>query len=346
MSVELAGEVNEKGFIPPWMAIFMVIGALILALIFFASFNSEQTSAHATQTASFQVTPAAPSGEGDTDGDGLINSDEIKLGTDPLKADTDGDGLSDGDEVNTYRTDPLVPDTDKDGLSDGDEVLKYKTSPLNLDTDGDGINDGDEISRRTDPLNPDTDKDGLSDGVEVKLGTDPLQQDTDKDGLLDGQENQTCPSSLTPDSDSDGIIDGSDLDPCNPDNPSLTATAVNAVPTQLPPVTVIAPTTIPTAIPVPTNTVVIPPTNTAVVPPAPTPIFPALQGIMLFGSNRDGNPEIYAMNLGNQSILRLTNNSAVDASRPSHLIQCVSHTSQIRMAIMKFTSRVRTVDRL
>src|SRR5258706_6325024 len=244
MSVELPGEANEKGFIPPWLAVFLVIGALILGLLgllFLASFNSVQTSARATQTASFELTQAVLSGGSDSDSDGLINSDEIKIGTDPLKADTDGDGLSDGEEVNTYKTNPLIPDTDQDGLSDGDEVLKYKTNPLNPDTDGDGLSDGDEISRRTDPLNPDTDKDGLGDGVEVKLGTDPLQPDSDKDGLLDGQENQTCPRPLSPDSDNDGILDGKDLDPCNPNNPSLTATAIAGGPTQPPQITVIAP---------------------------------------------------------------------------------------------------------
>ena len=319
MLVELSGETSEKGFIPPWLAVFLIflaIGALMLGLLFLASFNSIQTSARATQTASFELTQAALSGASDSDGDGLINSDEIKLGTDPLKSDTDGDGLPDGEEVNTYRTNPLVTDTDQDGLPDGEEVLNYKTSPLSPDTDGDGLIDGDEISRRTDPLNSDTDKDGLGDDVEVKLGTDPLQSDSDKDGLLDGQENQTCPRPLAPDSDSDGILDGKDLDPCNPNNPALTATAVNAAPTQSSPVTVIAPTNpptnIPTAISVPSNTAVVPPTTTAVVPPPPTAILPALQGIMLFGSNRDGNPEIYATNLANQSILRLTNNPAVD----------------------------------
>ena len=44
----------------------------------------------------------------DTDGDGLLETDEFALGTDPLLADTDGDGLTDGNEVDTG-TDPLDP---------------------------------------------------------------------------------------------------------------------------------------------------------------------------------------------------------------------------------------------
>ena len=319
-SVELRGDANEKGIIPPWLATILVIGSLTFCLLLLMiPLNASQQAAFVTETASAEQTQAALAGAGqqDPDGDGLLTADELKLGTDPFKADTDGDGLSDGDEVNTYRTNPLLADTDRDGLSDGDEVLKYKTNPLVSDSDGDGLSDGDEISHRTDPLNPDTDKDGLVDGVEVKIGTDPLQQDTDKDGLLDGQENQTCPRPLDPDSDADGIVDGKDLDPCNPNNPSLTATALAIAPTQTQPAqpTLVPPTAIPTTIiPTPTNTVVASPTNTVVVPPGPTPTpgFPPVSGVMLFETNRDGNSEIYAVNLTNQTTLRLTNNTATD----------------------------------
>jgi TolB protein len=329
--IELSADVSGRGFIPPLLAaIVVIIGALALFLLFAISFNNIQTAASATQTAVIEQTQAAlPADQQDSDGDGLNNADETKLGTDPFKADTDGDGLPDGQEVQIYKTNPLAADTDGDGLSDGQEVQLYKTNPLIADTDGDGLSDGQEVQKyKTDPLNPDTDKDGLSDGVEVGLGTDPNQADTDKDGLLDGQENQTCPRPLVPDSDGDGIIDGKDLDPCNPNNPSLTATAIAAELTKLPQPTAVPPTNIPTGTPIPTNTVVVLPTNTVVVPPTNTavviptntaiaaitgtPTFPTLQGTLLFESNRDGNPEIYAMDLSNQSLLRLTNNAAID----------------------------------
>ncbi len=47
-----------------------------------------------------------PDGSLDTDGDGLTNSQEISLGTDPLAADTDGDGFSDGMEL-AFGSNPL-----------------------------------------------------------------------------------------------------------------------------------------------------------------------------------------------------------------------------------------------
>ena len=65
----------------------------------------------------------------DDDSDGIDNSVELIIGTDPLDSDSDNDGLIDGEEdinqdgvYNTSETDPLDADTDDDGISDGDEV--------------------------------------------------------------------------------------------------------------------------------------------------------------------------------------------------------------------------------
>jgi outer membrane protein OmpA-like peptidoglycan-associated protein len=97
-------------------------------------------------------------GELDSDGDGLTDDHERRIGTDPFNPDTDGDGLTDGEEVLTYNTDPLNPDSDFDGLTDGAEVKVYGTDPLNPDTDGGGVYDGHEvIEDGTDPLDPSDD---------------------------------------------------------------------------------------------------------------------------------------------------------------------------------------------
>lgn len=73
-----------------------------------------------------QVTPSenAPV---DSDDDGLTDTEEAALGTDPENADSDGDGLSDGTEVD-LGTNPLAADTDEDGFTDGEE-LDEGTSP-------------------------------------------------------------------------------------------------------------------------------------------------------------------------------------------------------------------------
>jgi outer membrane protein OmpA-like peptidoglycan-associated protein len=151
----------------------------------------------------------------DTDGDGLLDGDEVRVyTTNPLKADSDSDELNDGSEIKKYKTNPNKPDTDGDGLKDGEEINKYKTDPLNADTDGDGLKDGEEVMQyKTDPLNPNTDNDGLMDGDEVlKYKTDPLNPDTDSDGLKDGDEvMQYKTDPLNPDTDADGLKDGDEI---------------------------------------------------------------------------------------------------------------------------------------
>ncbi len=87
----------------------------------------------------------AVEGPVDSDGDGLSDDYELKIGTNPLNPDTDGDGLKDGEEVLVYKTDPLNPDSDYDLLKDGEEVKKYKTDPLDPDTDKGGVRDGHEV---------------------------------------------------------------------------------------------------------------------------------------------------------------------------------------------------------
>jgi Tol biopolymer transport system component len=325
--VEIPGGMIQAGIIPVWLATATMVGLLLLCSLLAIPLLGVQNEIALTQTAQYIQTQTLLPGGTDSDADGLANDQETQLGTDPFVSDTDQDGLLDGEEVNAAKTNPIVADTDQDGIIDGEEIKRYTTNALNPDSDADLLNDGAEISAQTNPLIADTDQDGLQDGAEVSMGTDPLKPDTDNDQLMDGLENQTCPRPLVPDSDNDGFIDGRDPEPCNASNPALTATAQAGnptpifVPTNFPTNTpiIVPPTNIPTNVP-PTNIpTAIPtfsvPTAVPTNPPArtPTPTLPAnLQGITVFESNRDGNSEIYGLNISNSSLLRLTNNAAID----------------------------------
>ncbi len=163
----------------------------------------------------------------DTDEGGIIDGDEVLVGSDPLDPeqefktnpakDSDRDGLSDEDEKNKYKTDPNNPDSDNDGLKDGYEVNTTKTDPLDHDTDDGGTIDGIEINKGLNPHDPsddnsdlvDNDNDGLNGAEEKEYGTDPYNSDTDEDGLKDGAEVNTHKTDpLKRDTDKGGIVDG------------------------------------------------------------------------------------------------------------------------------------------
>ena len=115
----------------------------------------------------------------DSDSDGLTDTEEEDLGTDPGNPDSDNDGLNDSDEVRNG-TDPNDSDSDDDGLTDRDEDI-IGTDPNNADSDNDGLNDGDEVANGTNPNDDDTDGDGISDGEELANGTDPNDDELDDD---------------------------------------------------------------------------------------------------------------------------------------------------------------------
>jgi hypothetical protein len=101
----------------------------------------------------------------DSDEDGLPDSFEAGIGTDPLLADTDADGLTDYQEV--------AWDGDVAGLDPvGD------TDPLSADTDADGFLDGMEAAAGYDPLDNsafpvwcDINDDRVVDAADVQLAT-------------------------------------------------------------------------------------------------------------------------------------------------------------------------------
>jgi hypothetical protein len=94
----------------------------------------------------------------DTDGDGLLDYQELASLTDPARVDTDGDGLTDLEELHVYKSNPCDVDTDHDArgptgeflpnpaLFDGNEVRLSRTSPTLADTDGDSLTDFEEIT--------------------------------------------------------------------------------------------------------------------------------------------------------------------------------------------------------
>ncbi|WP_240360320.1 adventurous gliding motility protein AgmC [Pyxidicoccus caerfyrddinensis] len=192
-----------------------------------------------------ETNPLVAADDTDSDGDGVDDTTEIELGTDPHDADTDDDGVQDGADGLTDTDkdgiiDALDPDSDNDGLLDGtergvtlenapagtntsspnfvpDADPSTTTDPKKADTDGDGLTDGAEdadsngavSSTETDPNKADTDGDSLNDGLEVmgRNSTDPLNPDTDGDGLNDGRE----------DANLNGSFDNGETDPRNRD---------------------------------------------------------------------------------------------------------------------------------
>lgn len=84
--------------------------------------NRTPAASNGTSSTRTSVTIPTETNPPDADRDGLPDSEEQSVGTDPKVVDTDGDGLSDREEVKVYQTKPLVADTDADGTSDGAEV--------------------------------------------------------------------------------------------------------------------------------------------------------------------------------------------------------------------------------
>ena len=135
----------------------------------------------------------------DSDGDGLMDDQELSMGLDPFDADTDSDYIDDGEEYIYWS-----------GRSVGDDV---EVTPWHRSLHGDiGESQVRELLRPLSDMDADTaanildrdsDDDGLADGKERDLGLDPANPDTDGDGLLDFYD----PHNSAADMDRDGIPD-------------------------------------------------------------------------------------------------------------------------------------------
>ena len=125
----------------------------------------------------------------DSDSDGLSDSEEDMLGTDPNNADSDDDQISDYYEVAFYQTNPLLDDSDNDTLSDPDELFNFGSDPLRKDTDSDGLPDSFEVIYGLDvnfnDSTGDLDGDGISNLVEFERNTKVNDStDPDVEGLV------------------------------------------------------------------------------------------------------------------------------------------------------------------
>ncbi len=171
----------------------------------------------------------------DTDMDGLPDTQEGGLGSNPNDADSDDDGLLDGLEpdpaVDTDRdgvSNINDPDSDDDGLFDGTEAGKDCANPATSPTAQQCAADADMGAATTNPLRPDTDGGGARDGAEDtnldgKLDAgernpndpadDKMVVDADMDGLSDAEEAKLGSNPNDADTDDDGLLDGLESNP-------------------------------------------------------------------------------------------------------------------------------------
>ncbi len=152
----------------------------------------------------------------DDDSDGLEDSKESLLGTNPFDSDTDADGVLDGADDFPLDQNWSV-DLDGDGLN----------PMIDADDDGDGMLDIDEQACGSDPLDSgslaadndadgvpdcvddDADGDGQADGDEFFCGSDPL----DADSKASDFDRDRLPDCVDPDDDNDGVKDEFDYYP-------------------------------------------------------------------------------------------------------------------------------------
>jgi len=144
-----------------------------------------------------------PSGEvpgtDDTDGDGVINSQDADDDNDGITDVIEGTGDNDSDGVPNY----LDRDSDNDGVldsietaidTDGDSVPNY----LDLDSDNDGIYDAPEAGRDAVASTGRLSSSATVDSFGLAQGASDVRLDTDGDGVVD---------MLDLDSDNDSLLD-------------------------------------------------------------------------------------------------------------------------------------------
>ena len=126
---------------------------------------------------------------------------EDTVDDDTKEPDSDGDGVVDSEDEFPQDANESV-DSDGDGYGDNGDVFPNDPSEW-LDLDGNGVGDNSD---------PDDDNDGYPDGVEELVGTDPYDN-TSVPADFDGD---FIPDSMDDDNDNDGYPDSSDAFPLDP----------------------------------------------------------------------------------------------------------------------------------
>lgn len=182
---------------------------------------------------------------GDADGDWLVTSNELLVGTSPSLKDTDGDGMWDGWEwyystnnpahTNSLAMNPL--DNGTDNLATTNENDGTSSLAREADLDGDGMMNFEEFNYWLthagintysaalaanptnwwlNPTSPDTDGDGMWDGWEVLNSFDPGwagdgTNDPDGDGVTNITEFLWGSNPYFAESDGDGLSDSNEI---------------------------------------------------------------------------------------------------------------------------------------
>jgi hypothetical protein len=147
------------------------------------------------------VCTAAGKCDGDSDGDGVPDSVETTLGSDPKNPDTDGDGVRDNFELSATGAGPFSAiDTDADGKPNWNDT----------DDDGDSISTRDE--RGMDAIPTDSDGDGQPDYLDADDDNDTIPTlkevtDAKEAGLADDVDGDGKKNWLDTDADGDAILD-------------------------------------------------------------------------------------------------------------------------------------------
>ncbi|NJK93328.1 MAG: hypothetical protein HC904_16870 [Blastochloris sp.] len=109
------------------ITIFVLLLHLSLALGQLQAQHFRVRAVHPSPALNSAPTPKArayPANSPDSDGDGLIDPEELDFKSNPQLVDTDGDDLNDFDEK-YYGGDPNKPDTDNDGVLDNLDAVVY-----------------------------------------------------------------------------------------------------------------------------------------------------------------------------------------------------------------------------